>query len=71
MAKLYLQPEAIVFLRGAQEEMFLKLMELQIAPNPQDIVKWMFDHGVDKTIQSYGFSKQEIQNIFELEIKYQ
>ena len=42
MAKFQLQPEEIVFLRGAQEEMFLKLMLLQIAPNPQDIVKWMF-----------------------------
>ena len=63
MAKLCLQPEEIVFLRGAQEEMFLKLMQLQIAPNPEDIVKWVFDHGVDKTIQAYGFSKEEIQNI--------
>ena len=63
MAKLQLQPEEIVFLRGAQEEMLLKLMQLQIAPNPEDIVKWMFDHGVDKTIQSYGFSKEETQNI--------
>ena len=63
MAKLQLQPEEIVFLRGAQEEMFLKLIQLQIAPNPEDIVNWMFDHGVDKTIQSYGFSKEEIQKI--------
>ena len=63
MAKFQLQPEEIVFLRGAQEEMFLKLMLLQIAPNPQDIVKWMFSHGVDKTIQSYGFSKEETQSI--------
>ena len=63
MAKFQLQPDEIVFLRGAQEEMFLKLMLLQIAPNPQDIVKWMFSHGVDKTIQSYGFSKEETQSI--------
>ena len=63
MAKFQLHPEEVVFLRGAQEEMFLKLMQLQIAPNPQDIVKWMFDHGVDKTIQSNGFSKEEIQSI--------
>ena len=63
MAKFQLKPEEIVFLRGAQEEMFLKLMLLQISPNPQDIVKWMFSHGVDKTIQSYGFSKEETQSI--------
>ena len=47
MAKFYLNPEKIIFLRGAQEEMFLKLLQLQTAPNPIDIVKWMFDHGVD------------------------
>ena len=63
MAKLQLQPEEVVFLRGAQEEMFLKLIQLQIAPNPEDIVNWMFDHGVDKTVQSYGFSKEEIKKI--------
>ena len=63
MAKFKVQPDEIVFLRGAQEEMFLKLMQLQIAANPQDIVKWVFDHGVDKTIKSYGFSTEEIQAI--------
>ena len=43
--------------------MFLKLMQLQIAPNPQDILLWMFDHGVGKTIESYGFSKEEAKDI--------
>ena len=63
MAKFFLKPIEIVFLRGAQEEMFLKLMQLQIAPNPQDIVSWMFSHGVNKTIESYGFSKSESEKI--------
>jgi len=63
MAKFKLQPDEIIFLRGAQEEMFLRLMQLQTAPNPQDIVKWMFDHGVDKTINSYGFYKDEVKSI--------
>jgi len=63
MAKFQLQPDEIIFLRGSQEEMFLKLMQLQTAPNPSDIIKWMFDHGVDKTIQSYGFSRDEIKSI--------
>ena len=43
--------------------MFLKLLQLQIAPNPQDIISWMFEHGVNKTIESYGFSKDEVQSI--------
>ena len=53
----------IVFLRGAQEEMFLKLMQLQTAPNPEDIVSWMFDHGVGSTLESYGFLKDELKKI--------
>ena len=63
MAKLYLNPDKVIFLRGAQEEMFLKLLQLQTAPNPQDIVKWMFDHGVDYTVESYGFNKKELIEI--------
>ena len=63
LSKFILQPEDIVFLRGAQEEMFLKLLQLQTAPNPSDIIKWMFEHGVDKTIESYGFDKDEIVSI--------
>ena len=63
MSKFKLKPDSIVFLRGAQEEMFSKLMQLQLAPNPLEIIEWMFDHGVDKTINSYGFSREEVKNI--------
>jgi len=63
MSKFKLKPESIIFLRGAQEEMFSKLLQLQLAPNPSEIVDWMFDHGVNKTIESYGFSENEVRNI--------
>ena len=63
MSKYKLKPESIVFLRGAQEEMFSKLLQLQLAPNPSEILEWMFDHGVNKTIKSYGFSDHEVKNI--------
>ena len=43
--------------------LFLKLLQLQTAPNPSDIVLWMFEHGVDKTIQSYGFDTKELVDI--------
>ena len=46
MSKFKLKPESIIFLRGAQEEMFSKLLQLQLAPNPSEIVNWMFEHGV-------------------------
>ena len=63
MAKFKLKADKIVFLRGAQEEMFNKLLQLQIAPNPQEILNWMFEHGVDKTLNSYGFLKKDVVNI--------
>ena len=63
MSKFKLKPESIVFLRGAQEEMFSKLLQLQLAPNPTEIIEWMFDHGVNKTIESYGFSDNEVKSI--------
>ena len=63
MSKFKLKPESIVFLRGAQEEMFSKLLQLQLAPNPTEILEWMFDHGVNETIKSYGFSESEVKKI--------
>ena len=59
LAKFSLSPEHIIFLRGAQEEMFLKMLQLQTAPNPHDVILWMFDHGVDSTIESYGLEKED------------
>jgi len=43
-----------VFLRGAQEEMWQKLLQLQFAPNPGDVLAWMVREGVEATIQAYG-----------------
>ena len=63
MSKFKLKPDSIVFLRGAQEEMFSKLLQLQLAPNPTEIVEWMFDHGVNNTTKSYGFSDDEVKKI--------
>ena len=63
MSKFKLKPESIIFLRGAQEEMFSKLLQLQLAPNPIEIVEWVFDHGGNKTINSYGFNEDEVKNI--------
>ena len=63
MSKFTFKPNQIVFLRGAQEEMFSKILQLQLAPNPIEIINWMFDHGVNKTLNSYGFSDNEVLNI--------
>ncbi|HXQ50240.1 MAG TPA: hypothetical protein VN802_04030 [Stellaceae bacterium] len=44
----------VVLLRGSQEEMWQKLLELQLAPNPREVLGWMLDHGVAATLASYG-----------------
>jgi serine/threonine protein phosphatase 1 len=61
MAKYQLKNSDIVFLRGAQEEMFRKLLQLHIAPNPIEILEWIFSHGVDQTIISYNFDPDEFR----------
>lgn len=63
MSKFKLDPDDIVFLRGAQEEMFSKLLQLQIAPNPIEIIDWIFSHGVDRTVTSYGFEPDEFRSV--------
>ncbi len=47
-------PGDIAFLRGSQEEMWQKLLQLQFAPNPREVLQWMLDHGVAATLEAYG-----------------
>jgi serine/threonine protein phosphatase 1 len=49
----------IVFLRGTQEEMWQKLLQLQFAPNPVEVLQWMVSQGIEPTIEAYGASVQE------------
>ncbi len=44
----------VAILRGAQEEMWQKLLELQFAPNPREVLAFMRGHGLDATISAYG-----------------
>ncbi|QQS14724.1 MAG: hypothetical protein IPK81_11555 [Rhodospirillales bacterium] len=44
----------VAYLRGAQEEMWSKLSELQFAPAPRDILRWMAHRGVAATLETYG-----------------
>ncbi len=52
----------VVFLRGAQEEMWQKLQQLQFAPNPQEVLNWMLAQGIGPTLEAYGASIQDGQN---------
>ena len=46
----------IVYLRGAQEEMWRKLLQLQLAPDPPEVLDWMLRHGLAGTLAGYGGS---------------
>ena len=44
----------VVFLRGTQEEMWQKLLQLQFAPNPGELLQWMVRAGIETTVRAYG-----------------
>lgn len=54
LARRHAFPGDIAFLRGSQEEMWKKLLELQFAPNPRQVLEWMLERGIGATLASYG-----------------
>jgi serine/threonine protein phosphatase 1 len=44
----------LIWLRGAQEEMWQKLLQLQFAPNPGEVLQWMVKAGIGSTVRAYG-----------------
>jgi serine/threonine protein phosphatase 1 len=44
----------VIYLRGAQEEMWQKLLQLQFAPNPGEVLAWLVRAGVESTVRAYG-----------------
>lgn len=44
----------IVYLRGSQEEMWQKLLQLQFASDPKAILDWVLSRGVAATLLAYG-----------------
>ncbi|MEQ8357187.1 MAG: hypothetical protein RH942_16750 [Kiloniellaceae bacterium] len=49
----------VVHLRGSQEEMWQKLLQLQFATDPRAVLQWMLDQGVAASLEAYGFSPAE------------
>ena len=52
----------IVYLRGSQEEMWHKLLQIQFAPNPREVLEWMLDQGVAPTLAAYGGTVEEARS---------
>lgn len=44
----------VFFLRGAQEEMWHKLLSLQFAISPLSVLDWMLARGLATTVEGYG-----------------
>ena len=53
------QPGVIAYLRGRQEEIWQKLLQIQIAPNPREVLEWMVRQGIAATVGAYGGSIDE------------
>ena len=54
-----MMPKDLAYLRGAQEEMWQKLLQLQFAPDPTDVLLWMLGNGLSNTLYSYGLSPHD------------
>lgn len=39
--------------------MWQKLLELQFAPNPREVLSWMLEHGLTQTLTSYGIEARD------------
>jgi serine/threonine protein phosphatase 1 len=49
----------VVHLRGCQEEMWQKLLQLQFATDPKAVLQWMLDQGLAGSLESYGIAPAE------------
>ena len=49
----------IAYLRGSQEEMWQKLLQLQFATDPRGALAWMIEQGVGATLEAYGGTIEE------------
>lgn len=54
LSKPSMIPTDLVYLRGAQEEMWQKLLQLQFAPDPTKAFTWMLGNGLSNTLYAYG-----------------
>lgn len=57
-------PEDVVYLRGQQEEMWRKLLQIQFASSPADVLAWMMDHGIAATLAGYRLSATAARSAF-------
>ncbi len=49
----------LVYLRGQQEIIWDKLLQLQFAPDPTNVLLWMLGNGLSNTLYDYGLSPHD------------
>ncbi len=54
--------EDVIYLRGGQEEMWRKCLQLQFAPEPESVFNWMREHGLRGTLAAYGSDETKAGN---------
>lgn len=52
-------PSDIVYLRGQQELIWEKLLQLPFAPDPTNVLLWMLGNGLSSTLYDYGLSPHD------------
>lgn len=52
-------PSDIVYLRGQQELIWEKLLQIQFAPDPTNVLLWMLGNGLTNTLYDYGLSPHD------------
>lgn len=52
-------PNDLIYLRGAQEEIFEKLWQLHYAPDAEKVFLWMLGNGLSATLESCGINTHE------------
>ncbi|MAS87907.1 MAG: hypothetical protein CMH30_08055 [Micavibrio sp.] len=51
-------PSDIIYLKGVQEEMWDKLLQLQFAPDPFQVVSYVLDNGMESMLDALGTSAE-------------
>lgn len=59
LAKQSMIPSDIIYLRGVQEEVWKKLLQLQFTSDPLSTYLWMLGNGLSNTLTSYGLSPHD------------
>ncbi len=52
-------PDDIIYLRGRQEDMWQKILQLQFTYKPETALGAMLEHGFDETLSSYGINAHD------------